>query len=189
MEVEENQNHLILLELFANILKNENSEDIQFNPESLFDYLFTVEVWGYYELELYSSTMLLMNPEMVLTLSHTALKKGKRYHSFKNYKNMMASIFLNTIIYLMGPVNKSDEMVTKYEEDIMKFFSYIEGLELDEHETYLRIHVRYISGIYMIKKGQVEEGTELVNNMISLLRELDCENNAANFERFLKLVL
>ncbi|RNA66909.1 helix-turn-helix domain-containing protein [Alteribacter keqinensis] len=187
-EVEENQNHLILLELYGNILKNESSDDLQLNPDSLFDYLFSVEVWGYYELKLYKSTMLLMNPDMVLNLSHTAFKKGKRYHSFKDYKNVMASIFLSTIIYLMGPVNKGDEMVTKYNEDILKFFSYIESLKLEEHETHLRIHVRYVKGIYMIKKGQVKKGTEHVNRMISLLRELGCEKNAADFERFLKLI-
>ncbi|MCE7792820.1 helix-turn-helix domain-containing protein [Salipaludibacillus sp. CUR1] len=189
MEVEENRNHLILLELYSNILKNENSDDLQLNPQTLFDYLFSVEVWGDYELKLYRSTMLLMNPEMVLNLSHTAFKKGRRYHSFKDYKNVMASIYLNTIIYLIGPVNKGDEMVTKYEEDILKFFSYIEDLKLDEHETHLRINVKYINGIYMIKKGQVEEGTELVNNMISILRDLNCENNASDFERFLELIL
>jgi Rgg/GadR/MutR family transcriptional activator len=186
---EKDQNHLILLELYVNILKNEDSNDLQLNLEPLYDYLFSVEVWGYYELKLYNSTMLLMNPEMVLNLSHTAFKKGKRYHSFRDYKNVMASIFLSTIIYLIGPVNKGDEMVTKYEADILKFFSYIEDLKLEEHETHLRIHVRYIKGIYMIKKGQVEEGTELVNYMISILRELQCENNAADFERYLGLIL
>ena len=189
MEVEENKNHLILLELYVNILKNESSDDLQLNSQSLFDYLFSVEVWGYYELKLYSSTMLLMNPEMVLNLSHTAFKKGKRYHSFKDYKNVMVSIFLSTIIFLMGPVNKGNEMVTKYEEDILKFFSYIESLKLDEYETHLRIHVRFINGIYMIKRGRFKEGKELVNNMISLLRQLNCENNAADYERFLQLVL
>ena len=61
-----------MLDVYESIIRNEMITSCNDSLDLLYTYLFNVEIWGYYELRLYNSTMFLMSPEMVLILSKNA---------------------------------------------------------------------------------------------------------------------
>lgn len=79
--------NVLMLEVYDSMVsstmmdENVNKAEI----DLLTDYLFRVEVWGYYELALYSATMFFLDPGVVIQLSKTAYIKSSRYQELKKH--------------------------------------------------------------------------------------------------------
>ncbi|MGE8205439.1 hypothetical protein ACQKP0_12810 [Heyndrickxia sp. NPDC080065] len=179
----------LMLEVYEKIISNEIITSEQEELNILYDYLFKVEVWGYYELRLYNSTMLLMNTEMVLTLSKTAYEKSTRYHKLKKINHVIVPILINTLIHLIGPVNLGNEKIQKYKKEADIFFSYLENASIPESSLYERIQLLYIKGIYEIKMGDCKKGIAKANKAIKILSDLGSYDLVNNMESYLGLVL
>lgn len=158
------------------------------NLQLLTDYLFRVEVWGYYEFFLYNGTLLLLEPELVIMLSRTAYEKSARFREFKKIKDSITSILFNTIIYLLGPVNKFNEEF-QYKTEISEFFSYLEKIALPEENLLERIYLMQLKGAYEIRIGNKEEGKGKFNQAIKILKELNAESIANNMEQYFKQII
>jgi len=171
----------LVLDVLISILSDESIEAEQEALEFLFDYLFKVEVWGYYELRLYNSTMHLMPFEMVMTLSKTAYEKSVLFRGFKKVHHMIIYILLNTLTYLLGP--------RKYVEEYKIFLGYIDNISIPEKDLFSRNHLLYMQGIYEIKTGNKEKGIEIVNKAISMFRELGSTGLVIERENYLKIIL
>ncbi|MHA6252498.1 helix-turn-helix domain-containing protein [Oceanobacillus sp. CAU 1775] len=184
--VETYHNNALLIEVYESIVDKEymnegiNRKDIQM----LSDYLFRVEVWGYYELSLYNGTLLLLEPEMVVMLSRTAYEKSARFRNYKRVHQAITSVLFNTIIYLLGSVNKFHEEFT-FQKEFDEFISYIENIAIPESNLIERVHLLELKGAYDIRVGNKEEGTAKLKQAIQLLKDLNSTRLANNIEQYL----
>ena len=154
----------------------------------LSDYLFRVEVWGYYELTLYNGTLLLLDPEMVIMLSRTAYEKSSRFREYKKVNDAITAVLFNTIIYLLGSVIRFHEEFT-YEKEINEFFSYIEEINIPESNLIERVDLIQLKGAYEIRIGKKDKGTAKMKHAIQILRDLKAKRLANNIEQYLKQIV
>lgn len=171
----------LVLDVLISILKDEFVSAEKEAVEFLFDYLFKVEVWGYYELRLYSATMFLMQPEMVLTLSETAYAKSIYLRKLSKVNQIIIYILLNTLTYLLRH--------KKYLSECKVFIGYLDEISIPEKDLLSRNHLLYLQGIYEIQKGNQEKGIEDVQKAISMFRELGSTGLLIERENYLKIIL
>lgn len=171
----------LVLDVLIGILRDEFIDSEKEEIEFLFDYLFQVEVWGYYELRLYNTTMFLMPPETVLTLSETAVEKSVYLRKLAKVNQIIIYILLNTLTYLIRH--------NKYLREYEFFLDYLDNIPIPEKDLLSRNHLLYLQGIYEVKIGNKEKGTELVNKAISMFRELGSTGLVTERENFLLIIL
>ncbi|RPF50672.1 helix-turn-helix domain-containing protein [Aquisalibacillus elongatus] len=173
----------IAIERIIDLLKYEypstKDDDIQF----LYDYLFNVEVWGKYELYLYNLTMHLLPQEMVVNLTRTAYKKSSRYIGMKRGVNVVASVLLNTLIYLTSIPNQN---VHPYAEE---FLSYLNELDLGDSDIYEKTSREVIRGFYKLKTGDLKEGEKIIRDVISFYKSIGSTQLAKKDETYLEFYL
>ncbi|SHG58662.1 helix-turn-helix domain-containing protein [Ornithinibacillus halophilus] len=176
----------LLIEVYESIVdkdyidKGVQESDIRL----LSDYLFRVEVWGYYELMLYNGTLLLLHPDLVIMLSRTAYEKSARFRDYAKVNDAITSVLFNTIVFLIGPVNRFHEEFT-YQKEISEFFGYLETVAIPESNLIERVYLLQLKGAYDMRTGKIEVGTEKMNQAIELLKDLNSTKMANNMEQFL----
>ncbi|WP_432361013.1 helix-turn-helix domain-containing protein [Sporosarcina sp. UB5] len=184
------QYHVLMIQVFEMIVDNKaideeiNKEHIQ----SLADYLFHVEVWGHYEFMLYNTTILFLNTDMVLQLSRTAYEKSIRYREFQKVDDLIATIIMNTIIYLLGSVNHFNKEM-RFQAELNEFFSYLETLALPESRLFERVNLMHLRGAFELRLGNKEEGIAAIRTAIHLLSELGAVRHAKSIENYLDQIL
>ncbi|MFS0612268.1 helix-turn-helix domain-containing protein [Lederbergia ruris] len=171
----------LVLDVLICILRDEFIDAEKEAIEFLFDYLFQVEVWGYYELRLYNTTMFLMPPEMVLTPSETAVEKSVYLRKLAKVNQIIIYVLLNTLTYLIRH--------NKYLKEYEFFLDYLGNIPIPEKDLLSRNHLLYLQGIYEVKIGNKEKGIEVVNKAISMFRELGSTGLVTERENFLLIIL
>ncbi|MBD7985757.1 helix-turn-helix domain-containing protein [Sporosarcina sp. Sa2YVA2] len=184
------KHHVLMLQMYESIIDNKamveevHKEDIQ----RLADYFFNVEVWGQYEFMLYNATMLFLDADMVLQLSRTAYEKSIRYEEFQKVNEVTGTILMNTIIYLLGPVNKfTNEM--KFQAELGEFFSYLNALSVPEHKLFERATLLQLKGAYKLRIGESELGTAMIQKAIHIYTELGAVGQANHIENYLEQIM
>jgi len=174
----------IMIQVYEGIIKEVETTAREEDLDFLYHYLFKVEVWGYYELFLYNSTILLLQPEMVLHLSDIVYKNRKKVEDHKKLKDLMIRIFLNTLIFLTGGENPD----FLYQKECLRFFNYLEEIDIPEEDLAARNEVIYLQGIYLLRIGQRKEGKEKIEESIERLQSLGAHQSAKYREDYYKLL-
>lgn len=184
--VETYHSNALLLEVYESIIdSNYKVEGLKkYDISLLSDYLFRVEVWGYYELSLYNGTLFLLEADMVILLSRTAYEKSARFKDFKKVNEAITAMLFNTIIFLLGPVNRFHEEFN-FQKDFIEFFSYLEVIATTEKNLMERVHLLELKGHHDIRTGNKEEGIVKVKKAIQLLNDLNSAKLATNIEQYL----
>ena len=188
--VETYQYNALLIEVYESIVDSKymNTRVQQQDILQLSDYLFRVEVWGYYELTLYNGTLLLLQPDMVILLSRTAYEKSMRFKDYSKVHDAITSVLFNTITYLLGPVHRFKEEF-QYKKEISEFISYLEEIDIPESKLMERVNLLQLKGAYEIRIGKKEEGTAKIKKAIQLLNDLNASKLANNIEHYLLLII
>ncbi len=182
--------HVLMLQMYESIIDNKaidkelNEEDIQ----KLSDYLFGVEVWGHYEFMLYNATMLFLDAEMVLQLSRTAYEKSIRYQEFQKVNDVIGTILMNTIIYLLGPVNQFTNEI-RFQAELTEFFSYLNALSVPENKIFERANLIQLKGAYELRSGNKDQGITIMQKAIHLFTELGSVGQANRIENYLNQIM
>lgn len=174
----------IMLNVYESIVRWTKFVAAEGDLEFLYDYLFKVEVWGYYELRLYNSTILLMNPDMVITLSETVYKKSDQMKQLPKLHKVIISIMLNTLIYLTG--GESPKFL--YEQECEQFFLYLDEIGMEEHDLQARNELITMRGLFEIRRGERGKGIGLIKDSIETLNKLGALKLAREKEEYLALV-
>lgn len=180
----------LLLAIYESIVDSKYIDEggVAYDISLLSDYLFRVEVWGYYELMLYSGTLLVLEADMVILLSRTAYEKSARFQGYKKVNEAITSVLFNTIIFLLGPVNRFQEEFT-YQKEFLEFISYLEKIALPESNLIERKHLLELKGAYDIRIGNKEQGIAKIKKAIQLLNDLDATKLANNIEHYLLQII
>jgi HTH-type transcriptional regulator, SHP2-responsive activator len=154
----------------------------------LSEYLFRVEVWGYYEFMLYNATLLFLQPAMVVQLSRTAYDKSNRYRNYKKVNDVIITIMMNTIVYLLGPVNHFNRKLESQAE-VIEFFSYLETLAMPETHLFERVSLLYLHGSFELKSGNEDVGLAKFQQAIQILTDLGSNRFATHVEQYLEQIV
>ena len=141
----------------------------------LYDYFFTIDIWGNYELELFSTISTLFPLPLYFKYSREMLQKTDLLGSLPSNKVGIDTILING---LFKAIEEKDKLKADY------FIFQIEKRELPESEAYLKI-------IYMIAKGYYDtifsvknKGLEKIQRGIAILQDLEYVDGARYYENY-----
>ena len=141
----------------------------------LYDYFFTIDIWGNYELELFSTISTLFPLPLYFKYSREMLQKTDLLGSLPSNKIGIDTILINGLF-------KATEEKDKLKADYFVF--QIEKRDLPESQAYLKI-------IYMIAKGYYDtifkvenKGLEKIRRGITILQDLEYVDGARYYENY-----
>ena len=141
----------------------------------LYDYFFTIEIWGNYELELFSTISTLFPLPLYFKYSREMLQKTDLLGFLPSNKVAIDTILING---LFKAIEEKDKLKADY------FVFQIEKRELPESQAYLKI-------IYMIAKGYYDtifnvknKGLEKIQRGITILQDLEYVDGARYYENY-----
>ncbi|WP_449161298.1 Rgg family transcriptional regulator [Streptococcus sp.] len=141
----------------------------------LYDYFFTIDIWGNYELELFSTISTLFPLPLYFKYSREMLQKTDLLGSLPSNKVGIDTILVNG---LFKAIEEKDKLKADY------FIFQIEKRELPESQAYLKI-------IYMIAKGYYDtifklenKGLEKIQRGITILQDLEYIDGARYYENY-----
>ena len=141
----------------------------------LYDYFFTIDIWGNYELELFSTISTLFPLPLYFKYSREMLQKTDLLGSLPSNKVAIDTILING---LFKAIEEKDKLKADY------FTFQVEKRELPESEAYLKI-------IYMIAKGYYDtifnvknKGLEKIQRGIAILQDLEYVDGARYYENY-----
>lgn len=141
----------------------------------LYDYFFTIDIWGNYELELFSTISTLFPLPLYFKYSREMLQKTDLLGSLPSNKVGIDTILING---LFKAIEEKDKLKADY------FIFQIEKRELPEPQAYLKI-------IYMIAKGYYDtifnvknKGFEKIQRGITILQDLEYVDGARYYENY-----
>ena len=141
----------------------------------LYDYFFTIDIWGNYELELFSTISTLFPLPLYFKYSREMLQKTDLLGSLPSNKIGIDTILING---LFKAIEEKDKLKADY------FVFQIEKRELPESQAYLKI-------IYMIAKGYYDtifnvknKGLERIQRGITILQDLEYIDGARYYENY-----
>lgn len=141
----------------------------------LYDYFFTIDIWGNYELELFSTISTLFPLPLYFKYSREMLQKTDLLGSLPSNKAGIDTILMNG---LFKAIEEKDKLKADY------FIFQIEKRELPESQAYLKI-------IYMIAKGYYDtifnvknKGLEKIQRGITILQDLEYVGGARYYENY-----
>ena len=159
-----------LLVFFASEIRA-TDEELTF----LYDYFFTIDIWGNYELELFSTISTLFPLPLYFKYSREMLQKTDLLGSLPSNKVAIDTILING---LFKAIEEKDKLKADY------FTFQIENRDLPESEAYLKI-------IYMIAKGYYDtifnvenKGLEKIQRGITILQDLEYVGGARYYENY-----
>ena len=140
----------------------------------LYDF-FTIDLWGNYELELFSTISTLFPLPLYFKYSREMLQKTDLLGSLPSNKVGIDTILING---LFKAIEEKDKLKADY------FVFQIEKRELPESQAYLKI-------IYMIAKGYYDtifnvknKGLEKIQRGIAILQDLEYVDGARYYENY-----
>ena len=141
----------------------------------LYDYFFTFDIWGNYELELFSTISTLFPLPLYFKYSREMLQKTDLLGSLPSNKVSIDTILING---LFKAIEEKDKLKADY------FVFQIEKRDLPESQAYLKI-------IYMIAKGYYDtifkvenKGFEKIQRGITILQDLEYVGGARYYENY-----
>ena len=143
----------------------------------LHDYLFSVEIWGHYELLFFSSCSPLLSVQLFTKYSREMLRKSDFLQGVGKNRNIMHTLLLNAF---MACIEIDDFTNALY------FKKQIEQNFFEENETYFRIVYLWAEGLLDSKQGRVEEGQRKMEDAIRIFEMIGCSRSADYYRSAMK---
>ena len=135
----------------------------------LHDYLFSVEIWGLYELSFFSFCSPLLSVQLLTKYTREMLRKSDFLQGIGKNRNMMHTLLLNGF---MACIEVNDFTNALY------FKKQIEQNFFEENETYFRIVYLWAEGLLDSKQGRVEEGQRKMEDAVRIFEMIGCRKSA-----------
>ena len=146
----------------------------------LYDYLFSVDIWGEYELKVFTEIAVLLPLESYFRYCREMLNKIDYFEEFFLIRNRIHTILLNGLFLALD--KKDIHKANYFDKQLqIRFF--------EENETHLRIVYRFALGMLDYLTGHQEEGKVKMQEVVHILETLDCHNVATYYREAMKEVL
>ena len=143
----------------------------------LHDYLFSVEIWGLYELSFFSFCSPLLSVQLLTKYTREMLRKSDFLQGVGKNRNMMHTLLLNGF---MACIEVDDFTNALY------FKKQIEKNFFEENETYFRIVYLWAEGLLDSKQGRAEEGQRKMEDAIRIFEMIGCSKSADYYRSTMK---
>ena len=143
----------------------------------LHDYLFSVEIWGLYELSFFSSCSPLLSVQLLTKYTREMLRKSDFLQGVGKNRNMMYTLLLNAF---MACIEIDDFTNALY------FKKQIEKNFFEENETYFRIVYLWAEGLLDSKQGRAEEGQRKMEDALRIFDMIGCSRSADYYRSAMK---
>ncbi|MCQ2011638.1 helix-turn-helix domain-containing protein [Sporolactobacillus sp. STSJ-5] len=146
----------------------------------LSEYFSNVDVWGYYELVIYTNSMFSFPVDQMVALSRMAYEKSMDYNPLGRGDVKKQKILLNTIVALLenNRLPEANTFLILLDESLDK-----------EKDSYMKIKLMFLKGIYAIKLGNRQRGEKIALQAIQIFTELDSASQASTHAKYLQDVL
>lgn len=137
--------------------------------EKMYDYLFIVDIWGEYELKLFTDISPLISLDLYFEYTREMLKRIDFLGELRKNKNLVHTILLNGLFK------------STYENNLNKaayFNQMIQKNFFSDNDLYLRTVYMIADGHYMYCKGEKVLGINQIQESISILKFLKCDEIA-----------
>ena len=142
----------------------------------LHDYLFSVDIWGRYELNLFSVCTPVLSLDLFSQYTKEILSRNDFASLFANNRNTLHTTFLNG--YLLAISQENITQADYFQQVIERHF-------YEENETYFRIVYLFAQGELVCLKGQTEEGLTQMKQAVDIFRILNCQHSADYYQEAL----
>ena len=139
----------------------------------LHDDLFSVDIWGRYELNLFSICTPVLSLDLFSQYTKEILSRKDFVALFANNRNTLHTIFLNGYLLAIGQENITQ---ADYFQQVSERHFY------EENETYFRIVYLFAQGELNCLKGQTEEGLTQMKQAVDIFRILNCQHSADYYQ-------
>jgi len=147
--------------------------------ETICDYLMSVELWGYYELNLYATTMRLFNTEAIYTLSKEIVNKGAFYHSIPRNKKIYTSIIVNT---MMAFITRADYQYA------LEFKTIIES-QIDQDDFFHRTILLFVTGVLDFGFENFDSGKAKIEDALEIMSKINSTDFLEIYQNNYEIVL
>ncbi|MBN6047929.1 Rgg/GadR/MutR family transcriptional regulator [Streptococcus thermophilus] len=163
------KSHMLFLD--ENVIMTKEEESF------LYNYLFSVEIWGEYELTVFSDVSVLLPIDLYMRYTRKMMKRVDFLGELRKNKNLIHSILLNGLF----KSTQEKQLVTAayFDKMIKKNF-------FEENDAYLRIVYMIADGQHLYCMGEKKRGLEQINEAIKILRILGCDESATYYSNNLK---
>jgi transcriptional activator, rgg/gadR/mutR family, C-terminal domain len=175
-EKSKNIRHLhnkILMEAFLAEMDGQTLSKI--SKRQILNYLFDIENWGLYEIELFGNFTIFFSPEENHQFVHLLRKKKNHFSSERRYIEIASKLLLNILL-------KDILLGSKYGDDILKE---IEQLLKREGFYAEKMSAQFFKGILMIQRNQKKDGEKLCNKSIQFFYDFEENHKGKLYRQFL----
>ncbi|MEK3980758.1 helix-turn-helix domain-containing protein [Psychrobacillus sp. FSL K6-2836] len=163
--------------MFEAILSDLTGEPLaQESIDLVVNSLWSLEVWGEYEVTIYGNMIKVLNIESVILLSKEIFKKSKRYARLMSHRADIYGIIFNTIIVCLEK---------KKIEEATIFLSEVKNSNIPEKFIYERLLFKYLEGLLEITKGNIKNGYDLTDEVIRIFTFTESNSNVTIYTRYL----
>jgi len=138
--------------------------------------LWSLEVWGEYEVTIYGNMIKVINIESVILLSKEIFKKSKRYARLTSHRADIYGIMINTIIVCLEK-NKNEES--------MFFLTEVKKSNIPEQFIYEKLIFKYLDGLLELGKGNIKNGYNLADEVIRIFTFAESNSNVMIYSKYL----
>lgn len=163
----------IMLSALLKDLKNEKTKEPEME-EKLIDHLLEVDIWCHYEIVLFANSISLFNTNTLVTLTNEMISNTKYYQEIKKHRVITIQTLINVILTLLE--NGETEQSKIFQDKLTEL------LEMDQYLLYERNVSIYLTGFYLYKTGQKEDGLKSMQQAISTFKDLKIDQLAQNFQ-------
>ena len=143
----------------------------------LHDYLFSVEIWGLYELSFFSSCSPLLSVQLLTKYTREMLRKSDFLQGVGKNRNMMHTLLLNGFMVCI----EVDDFT-----NALYFKKQIEKNFFEENETYFRIVYLWAEGLLDSKQGRAEDGQRKMEDAVRIFEMIGCSKSADYYRSAMK---
>lgn len=145
--------------------------------QELYDYLFIIDIWGEFELRLFSDIAPALPLDLYYRYTREMLQKTDYLAGLQKNRNYIQTILLNGLFKAIDA--KKMTRAAYFDQQIRKNF-------FQENETYLRIVYRFADGLHDLAKGESQSGLIKMEQSVEMLTILDCSESAQYYGEILK---
>lgn len=139
----------------------------------LYDYLFRVDIWGEYELAIFTDISPLLPLESYFRYTREMLQRIDFFEGLNAHRNAIHTILLNGLFKALdeGDLNKA----AYFDKQIKTRF-------FEENETYMRVVYQIADGYHLYLRGDKKTGVDKIKTAIDIFRTLDCQSSADYYQ-------
>ena len=140
----------------------------------LHDYLFSTEIWGIYELNLFSVSSPFLSVSLFTRYVREMVRKSDFLMEVSGNRNLFHTILLNGFL---ASIECEEFTNASYFKRVIKEHFY------NENETYFRIVYLWADGLLDSKQGRVKEGQKKMEDAVRIFEMLGCNKSAEYYRK------